>query len=68
MSLAALFAGCAAPPKFDWAKEGVSKHERESILSECSYQIKLNNTSGSDQAELMGLCMQGKGYRYRKVG
>jgi uncharacterized lipoprotein YajG len=63
----ALMTGCAAPQKFDWIKEGASKHEKESVLSECTYQIKLNKTSVTEQSELLKLCMQGKGYRYRQV-
>jgi hypothetical protein len=66
-ALVLLLAGCAAPPHYEWVKEGTSKYERESVLSECSYQIKLNKTAGQDQPELMKLCMQGKGYRYRQI-
>jgi hypothetical protein len=68
ISLGALFlTGCAAPAKFDWTKEGVSKHDKETSLAECSYQIKLSKSSAADQAELLKLCMQGKGYRVRQV-
>lgn len=67
--MGALFlAGCAAPPKFDWIREGVSQYDKETAISECSYQIKLNKISGADQAELQKLCMQGKGFRYKQIG
>lgn len=63
-----LFAGCAAPQKFDWIKEGASRHDKESALSECNYQIKLNKTAPAEQTDLLKLCMQGKGYRYKPIG
>lgn len=62
-----LIYGCATPPKFEWVKEGASSFERETAMSECTYQIKLNKTASSDLAELTKLCMQGKGYRYKQV-
>jgi len=67
-SLATLLAGCGAPPKFDWVKEGTSKYERDTVLSECNYQVKLNKTSAAEQGELIRLCMQGKGFRYKQLG
>jgi hypothetical protein len=68
MSLAAaVLSGCAAPQKFDWIKEGASSRERDTALSECSYQIKLNKAAATDQAELLKLCMQGKNFRYKRV-
>jgi hypothetical protein len=67
MSLAAVLAGCAAPQKFDWVKEGASTHERDTALSECNYQIKLNKAAVTEQSELLKLCMQGKGFRYKKI-
>lgn len=66
-SMALVLAACAAPPKFDWVKEGVSQHEKVNNFSECSYQIKLNKTPVAEQQELLKLCMQGKGFRYRQV-
>lgn len=62
-----LVAGCAAPPKFSWVKEGASSHQRDTALSECSYQIKLGKTAAAQQPELLQLCMQGKGFRYKRV-
>lgn len=63
-----LLAGCAAPPKYEWVKDGASKFDQENALSECSYQIKLNKIAANEQQELLKLCMQGKGYRYKPVG
>jgi hypothetical protein len=66
-SLALLVGACAAPQKFDWFKDGASDFERETARSECSYQIKLNKTALVDQAELLNLCMKGKGFRFKPV-
>ncbi|MBA4330170.1 MAG: hypothetical protein C0428_18240 [Polaromonas sp.] len=65
--VATLLAGCAAPQKSDWVKEGVSKDGKETALSECSYQIRLNKTSAMDVKELTNLCMRGKGFRMKPV-
>ena len=62
-----LLAGCESPPKFDYVKEGSSQHDRTSALSECEYQVKLNKTPAAEQQQLRHLCMQGKGYRYKRV-
>ncbi len=65
---AVLVAGCAAPPqKFDWVKEGASYHQRDTALSDCTYQIKLSKAASAEQAELLKLCMQGKGFRYKRI-
>lgn len=60
--------GCAAPPRAEWSKEGASAHERESVQSECRYNVKMNKVGATEQEELVELCMKGKGYRLRKVG
>jgi len=48
-------------------KEGASEHQRTDALSECRYQIRLNKTPASEEAELLKLCMQGKGFRLKRV-
>lgn len=58
--------GCAAP-RYDYVKEDASPFQRTSALSECRYQIKLNKTYVKDEAELTKLCMQGKGFRLKRV-
>lgn len=65
--LSVLLTGCETPARFDWVKEGASKHDRDSASSECQYQIRLNKTAAPEQAELFKLCMQGKGYRLHRV-
>lgn len=60
-------AGCATTPQYDYTKEGASDHQRTDALSECQYQIRLNKTPANEQAELLRLCMQGKGFRLRRV-
>jgi hypothetical protein len=56
-----------APPKYDFVKDGVTEHQKVDALSECQYQIKLNKTPVFEQKELLNLCMQGKGYRYKRI-
>lgn len=61
-------AACASPPQYDFVKEGATPYQRTDARSECQYQIRLNKTPGHEQEELLKLCMQGKGYRWRQVG
>lgn len=60
-------AACAAPARYDFVKDGASAYQRTDALSECKYQIRLNKISTAEQDELLRLCMQGKGYRWRQV-
>lgn len=65
---AVMFLGaCATPPRYEYAKEGASDHQRTDASSECQYQIRLNKTPVNEQAELFKLCMQGKGFRLKRV-
>lgn len=61
-------AGCASPPRYAWVKEGASAHTTQSDISKCNYQIKLQKTPAVQQSELLSLCMQGEGYRLKRVG
>jgi hypothetical protein len=61
-------AGCGTPAKYDFVKDGSSSFDKQNAVAECSYQIKLNKTPADEQRNLLNLCMQGKGYRYRKIG
>lgn len=67
-SAALLFSACASPTRYAWVKEGASDHQRTNDTSECTYQVRLNKTPVAEQKELQGLCMQGKGYRLKRVG
>lgn len=58
---------CAAPARYDYVKEGTSEYQKIDAVSECDYQIRLNKTPGTEQADLRRLCMQGKGFRYKRV-
>ncbi len=60
-------AACAAPARFDYAKEGASEYQKTDALSECQYQIRLQKNPGNERAELVKLCMQGKGFRIKRV-
>lgn len=67
-SAALLLSACSSPPpKYAWLKEGASEHQRKNDTSECTYQVRLNKTPAAEQNELHGLCMQGKGYRLKRV-
>lgn len=67
VGLTVLLCACAAPPKYDFVKEGASDHEKTNALSECQYQIRLNKTPAAESGELIKLCMQGKGFRLKRV-
>jgi hypothetical protein len=60
-------AACAAPARFDYVKEGASEYQKTAALSECQYQIRLQKTPGNERAELVNFCMQGKGFRNKRV-
>ena len=62
-----LMSACAAPARYDYVKEGASNFQRTDALSECQYQIRLNKTPSVQEAELLKLCMQGKGFRLKRV-
>lgn len=65
---ALVLTACAAPaPQYAWVKEGASAHATQSDLSKCNYQIKLQKTPVQEQNELRKLCMQGEGYRLKRV-
>lgn len=68
LAVSSLVAGCAAPPKQDWVKANTTTAQKEDAVSECTYQIKLNKAPTSEQSNLLTLCMQGKGFRYQRVG
>lgn len=58
---------CATPARYDYVKDGASNHLKTDALSECQYQIRLNKTPANEQAGLLKLCMQGKGFRLKRV-
>ena len=58
---------CAASPKTEFVKDGATDFDRSSALSDCTYQIKLGKADDSEAAELLTLCMEGKGYRSIQV-
>lgn len=62
-----ILSACAGPARYAWMKEGASDHQRTNDVSECKYQILLNKTPVAEQNELRNLCMQGKGYRLKRV-
>ncbi len=66
IAIAFTLTACAAP-RYNYVKDGASAHQRTDALSECEYQIRLNKTPASDQAKLLNLCMQGKGFRMKRI-
>jgi len=66
-TIAATLSACASPARYDYVKEGASDYQRTDALSECQYQIRLNKTPATEQPELLKLCMQGKGFRIKRV-
>ena len=67
IAVASGMSACATPVRYDYVKEGTSEHQRTDALSECNYQIRLNKTPATEQAELLKLCMQGKGFRLKRI-
>ena len=65
--LVVFISACAGPARYAYTKEGASEHQRTDAVSECRYQIKVNKTPATEEAELLKLCMQGKGYRLRRI-
>jgi hypothetical protein len=62
-----LLLGACAEHHYAWMKDGASKYETTNVQSDCEFQVKLNKAPPNEHPELIGLCMQGKGYRYRQV-
>ena len=60
-------AGCAAPPRYAYVKEGASTHTTRSDMSKCEYNIKLQKTPIGERDALQKLCMEGEGYRLKQV-
>ena len=67
LGVAFALSACATPARYDYMKEGASEYQRTDVLSECQYQIRLNKTPPAEQSELLKLCMQGKGFRWKRV-
>lgn len=68
LGFAALLSACASQPRYAYVKEGASAHATQSALAKCEYQIKVQKTPISEQPGLKRLCMEGEGYRYKRVG
>ena len=62
-----ILVACASPARYDFAKEGASEHQKTSASSECDYQVRLNKTPADEQSGLIKLCMQGKGFRLKRM-
>ena len=67
IGIACAISACATPARYEYVKDGASEHQRTVVLSECRYQIRLNKTPATEEAELLKLCMQGKGFRLKRV-
>ncbi|MDU1145190.1 putative periplasmic lipoprotein [Aeromonas rivipollensis] len=62
-----VLSACSSTPSSEYTKAGASEAQRTDALSECQYQVKLNKIEDEEQAELINLCMQGKGFRLTPV-
>lgn len=62
-----MLGACAGSARYEYLKEGVSTHQTKNAQSECEYQIRLNKTPTAEQSGLLKLCMQGKGFRLKRV-
>lgn len=67
LGTALLLSACSSTPNSEYMKEGASEAQRTDALSECQYQVKLNKIEEEQQAELINLCMQGKGFRLTAI-
>ncbi|WP_312565116.1 hypothetical protein [Comamonas sp.] len=64
---AAALSACGAPPRYGYVKEGASAHTTRSDMSKCEYNIKLQKTPIGERDGLHKLCMEGEGYRLKRV-
>lgn len=62
-----VLSACSSTPDSEYTKAGASEAQRTDALSECQYQVKLNKIEENEQAELINLCMQGKGFRLTAI-
>ena len=62
-----ILAACTTPPRSAWVKDGATESDRTTALSQCQYEMRLNKVPAKERFDLLQLCMQGKGYRYRRV-
>ncbi|MBY0454882.1 MAG: hypothetical protein K2Q11_08395 [Burkholderiaceae bacterium] len=66
-SLALLLSACASTPQYAYVREHTDNYQRDNDLSKCQYQVRLQKTPHEETRELVRLCMQGKGYRLRRI-
>lgn len=64
---AASLSACSAPPRYAYVKEGASTHTTRSDMSKCEYNIKLQKTPIGERDALQKLCMEGEGYRLKRI-
>ncbi|EKB12249.1 hypothetical protein ACE1B4_18440 [Aeromonas veronii] len=64
-SISMLMTACASPPQPTWKKEGVTDDDTLTALSQCRYEIRLNDISAEEKNEVITDCMQAKGFRWR---
>ncbi len=67
IGVAILVSACAPLPRYAYVKDGASKMQTETDMSKCEYQIQLQKTAPGNVEALKKLCMEGQGYRLRRV-
>ena len=48
-SISMLMTACASPPQPTWKKEGVTDDDTLTALSQCKYEIRLNDISAEEK-------------------
>ncbi|MGL6416792.1 hypothetical protein ACSZMW_02380 [Aeromonas allosaccharophila] len=50
-SISMLMTSCASPPQPTWKKEGVTDDDTLTALSQCKYEIRLNDISAEEKTK-----------------
>jgi len=64
-SMSILLTSCASDPQPTWKKEGVTHDDTLTAVSQCKYEIRINNITDEEKNEVITDCMQAKGFRWR---
>lgn len=61
--IAIFIQACSVAPA--WRKSDVNKHDTETALAACRYEVGLKQIPTSQRGQLVTDCMAAKGFRYR---
>lgn len=65
VAAALLLGACVTPPQPTWNKSGVTADDAHSVLAQCQYDIGLSKVDAEKEKQLIGHCMEAKGFRWR---